>query len=144
MDFAGPCAVNLPNGVRAYRFVSKKPLPFRQESPFRFRLRGELTLNPSFRPLIDRLPVPPIDQVLEDEVTACLGFDKMIHSTPKGESRKLKAQLCKCLYQNFRTGLDREECLERIRRVCADSQSRACRELSLNCSKLYSDTYVYV
>jgi hypothetical protein len=144
MDFEGPWDVNLPNGTPAYRFVSRKPLPFRQQSPFRFRLRGELTLTSSFGTLIDRLPVPPIGQVLQDEVTACLGLDKMIAAGAKGEARKLKAQLCNCLFKNFGAGLSLDERLERIRQRCADSQSRACQELSLHCSKLYSDAYVYV
>ncbi len=144
MDFAGPWAVNLPNGTPAYRFVSKKPLPFRQQSPFRFRLQGELKLTSSFGTLIDWLPVPPVGQVLQDEVTACLGADKMIAPGAKGDARKLKAQLCKCLSRNFGTRLSLDERVERIRQRCADSQNRACRELSLNCSKLYSDAYVYV
>jgi hypothetical protein len=144
MDFAGPWDVTLSTGTPAYRFVSKKPLPFRQQSPFRFSLRGELTLTSSIGTLIDRLPVPPIGQVLQDEVAACLGLDRMIAPGAKGVAGKLKAQLCKCLFKNSGAGLSPDERLERIRQRCADSQSRACQELSLNCSKLYSDAYVYV
>ena len=144
VKFAGPWTIDLPNGLAAYRFISKRSLPFRQESPFRFRLLGELNASARHATLVDRLPVPPVEQVLQDEVAACLGLDQMMTASAKGERRKLETLLCQCLSQNFGTGLRADERLVRIKQMCGDSQSKACRELKRGCSKIYSDTYVYV
>jgi hypothetical protein len=138
--FAGPCCVFLPNGTQAYRFVSTKALPFRQQSKFHFQLTGEPSTTSQKGVLIDRLPVAAVEQVLQDEVTALLGLEKTICPRARGGCRKLQRQLGKCLC----AGLPFDLCLQEIRQICKDPQSKECQDLKRCCSTLYSDTYVYV
>jgi hypothetical protein len=140
IQFNGPCRVYLPNGMKAYRFVSKKPLPFMQQSPYRFRLTGEIGLTAQNSILMSRLPVASVEQVLQDELTACLSLDGSIYPGAKTECRKLKAQICGCVCAGF----SMNDCLRKLKLICRDPESPKCRERRLGCSKIYSDTYVYV
>ncbi|MGA9997449.1 MAG: hypothetical protein WBP93_18665 [Pyrinomonadaceae bacterium] len=124
IKFNGPCCVYLPNNTKAYRFVSIKPLPFIQQSPFRFRLTGKIGLASQTSTLVDRLPVASAEQVLQDEVTACLRLQGNICRGAKGECRKLKRQICG--------------------RVETEQQSSQSQKPVLNSPRIYSDTYVYV
>lgn len=140
IQFHGPCSVYLPNGEKAYRFVSKKPLPFIQQSPFHFRLTGEIGTTAQNSTLMRRLPLATIEQVLRDELASCLSLAGSIYPGAKKDCRKLKAQICRCVCADMQIN----ECMKYIRRVCADPESPDCLKLKLGCSKIYSDTYVYV
>lgn len=140
--FNGPCSVNLPDGRKAYRFVSKQPLPFIQQSQFRFRLTGELGATAQNSILMERLPVASPEQVLQDELTACLKLDGSVRPGAKTECRKLKGQICRCVCM----GLPVDKWLQVLKGLCADPQNPTCQELrlKLRCPKIYSDIYVYV
>ncbi|HZE68846.1 MAG TPA: hypothetical protein VE135_04875 [Pyrinomonadaceae bacterium] len=138
--FNGPCSVVLPNQTKAYRFVSKKPLPFMEQSTFRFRLCGELSTTTQNTILVKNLPVASAEQVLQDELAACLSLDGSINPGSKGDCRKLKSQTCRCVCGDMPIN----KCLKLIKRICADPRSPECRQLRSACSRIYSDTFVYV
>ena len=140
ISFNGPCSVVLPNQTAAYRFVSRKPLPFMEQSSFRFRLKGDLSLTPENNTLIERMPVASAEQVLQDELTACLSLDQSITPGSKGECRKLRSQTCRCVCADMPIN----QCLKRIKRICADPRNPQCQKLRRACNRIYSDTYVYV
>jgi len=138
--FNGPCSVVLPNQTKAYRFVSKKPLPFMEQSTFRFRLKGDLGMTTQNTTLVKILPVASAEQVLQDELAACLSLDGSISPGSKGDCRKLKTQTCRCVCGDMPIN----QCLKRIKRICADPRSPQCQKLRSACSRVYSDTFVYV
>jgi hypothetical protein len=140
ISFRGPCSVVLPDFTKAYRFVSRKPLPFMEQSSFRFRLKGEIGTTNQDTTLVERLPVASAKQVLQDELTACLRLSGTIAAGAKGDCRKIQTQACRCVCR----ATPLSKCLKMIKQICADPQSRGCQEIKLGCSKIYSDTYVYV
>jgi hypothetical protein len=140
ITFNGPCSVVLPNQTKAYRFVSKKPLPFMEQSTFRLRLKGELGMTTQNTTLVKHLPVASAEQVLQDELSACLSLDGSINPGSKGDCRKLKSQTCRCVCGDMPIN----KCLKVIKRICADPRSPQCQQLRSACSRIYSDTFVYV
>jgi hypothetical protein len=140
ISFSGPCSVVLPNLTKAYRFVSRKPLPFMEQSSFRFRLKGEIGLTNQDTTLIERLPAASAKQVLQDELTACLRLSGTIAPGAKGDCRKIQTQTCRCVCGD----MPLRKCLKMIKQICADPRGSGCQEIKLGCSKIYSDTYVYV
>jgi hypothetical protein len=140
ISFNGPCSVVLPNQTRAYQFVSRKPLPFMEQSSFRFRLSGELGSTTQSGILMEQLPVASAEQVLRDELAACLSLDESIVPGSKGNCRKLRSQTCRCVCADIPIN----DCLKRIKQICADPRNPKCQKLRRACSRIYSDTYVYV
>ena len=140
ISFHGPCQVILPNQTKAYRFVSRKPLPLMEQSTFSFRLTGEIGHTNQNTTLMKRLPVASATQVLQDELSNCLRLSESIAPGARGECRKLQTQSCRCLCKDEPL----RECLKRIKKICVDPQSPDCKKILRGCSRIYSDTYVYV
>ncbi len=117
VHFAGPCCVKLPDGeTKAFRFLSKTPIPLQEKSEMELELRNQLApLRDEL--IIKRLPVASSHQVLPDKLTEVC--------------RNLKDSLCPSAELA-------KKCEEFVEFVCRTESPPNLSE------KNYSDIFVYV
>jgi hypothetical protein len=145
VTFAGPCGVILPNGAKAYRFVSEQPLRLRQQSRFVFRLCGRYGDSPKDDVVIDRLPVAGKQVLPRTSAMARLNFARSV--CPEAED----GEECRQLIRHFFGGsrVSHAGAVKRMRALRAKAQKGAPSRLPADPGaehriQAYSDIYVYV